>query len=367
MELLFGGHKNKPIKEYNNQINKNEEPQAQSTNLRKRTEYDFPRNGYEEELYEPISYPKNQYNVNNSHATTCKKIIKHENKSMSVELSDGSIINIPKPGEHAQRSLTQQDKVRATLIRLYIEKLTDQEIPDSKKAKGLNPKINPIKHEGPIIILDTTSQDLIDEITSKQKNTVIGVHNFTNRKQLGGGALNGRMAQEESLVYYFPEVLVSYLKLEGNRGRDFFLERGEVMVTKTEKNGSEIVVSASALPWIYSQNQQKVTLNNNDIGANEKESLSLDKYIQIIDNAMLNLIKSACDNGVEVLITGAWGSGVYNNDPKLVAKRFKKILNSPDTTGKLWKENFKSIIFAIPGENSKNHIAYKNTFGENKS
>lgn len=51
MELLFGGHKNKPIKEYNNQINKNEEPQAQSTNLRKRTEYDFPRNGYEEELY----------------------------------------------------------------------------------------------------------------------------------------------------------------------------------------------------------------------------------------------------------------------------------------------------------------------------
>lgn len=189
---------------------------------------------------------------------------------MSVELSDGSIINIPKPGEHAQRSLTQQDKVRATLIRLYIEKLTDQEIPDSKKAKGLNPKINPIKHEGPIIILDTTSQDLIDEITSKQKNTVIGVHNFTKRKQLGGGALNGRMAQEESLVYYFPEVLVSYLKLEGNRGRDFFLERGEVMVTKTEKNGSEIVVSASALPWIYSQNQQKVTLNNNDIGANEK-------------------------------------------------------------------------------------------------
>jgi uncharacterized protein (TIGR02452 family) len=136
------------------------------------------------------------------------------------------------------------------------------------------------------------------------------------------------------------------------------------MITETEKNGSKICILASALPWIYAKNQQRVTLNNNDISQNEKISLSLDQYIQIIDNAILNLIKSACDNGVKLLITGALGSGVCKNNPKTVPKRFKEILNSKDPTGKLWKENFQSIIFAIPGEKSDNYRAYNDVFNK---
>lgn len=54
------------------------------------------------------------------------------------------------------------------------------------------------------------------------------------------------------------------------------------------------------------------------------------------------ILDIAADNKKEVIILGAWGCGVFNNDPELVAKEFKRLLDD------WFKGVFREVIFAIP-------------------
>jgi len=58
----------------------------------------------------------------------------------------------------------------------------------------------------------------------------------------------------------------------------------------------------------------------------------------------------------ETLILGAWGCGVFNNNPKDIANLFHKHLN-----GK-FKNQFKEVVFAIYAKNEKFIEAFKNVF-----
>lgn len=63
------------------------------------------------------------------------------------------------------------------------------------------------------------------------------------------------------------------------------------------------------------------------------------------------LEKEACDT----VILGAFGCGVFGNDPRFVAKTFR-------SQGVL-QRGFSKVIFAIPNELSVNHHAFKEVFG----
>ena len=47
-----------------------------------------------------------------------------------------------------------------------------------------------------------------------------------------------------------------------------------------------------------------------------------------IYNKIKNIFEVATDNGVEVLILGAFGCGAFKNDPYIVAKAFKENIES---------------------------------------
>ncbi|MCD7839842.1 MAG: TIGR02452 family protein, partial [Erysipelotrichaceae bacterium] len=53
---------------------------------------------------------------------------------------------------------------------------------------------------------------------------------------------------------------------------------------------------------------------------------------------------------VEVLILGAWGCGVFKQDPYTMASIFKDLLNDYD---------FDEIIFAVPKGRNNNYDAFK--------
>lgn len=53
------------------------------------------------------------------------------------------------------------------------------------------------------------------------------------------------------------------------------------------------------------------------------------------------MLSLALHQGNEVLILGAWGCGVFKNDPKEIAGLFKKYLH-----GK-YKNKFKRVVFAV--------------------
>ena len=60
----------------------------------------------------------------------------------------------------------------------------------------------------------------------------------------------------------------------------------------------------------------------------------------------------------ETAILGAFGCGVFKNNPEFVAECFKKYLPI---------SNCKNVIFAIPDENSENYKAFLKVFNWRES
>lgn len=81
------------------------------------------------------------------------------------------------------------------------------------------------------------------------------------------------------------------------------------------------------------------SISNQDL-----EKLHVSRFKRILD--------LACAHHVEVLILGAFGCGVFNNPPDVVAHAFKQLL--PD-----YQSNFKVIEFAIySGRNVQNYRVF---------
>jgi uncharacterized protein (TIGR02452 family) len=75
------------------------------------------------------------------------------------------------------------------------------------------------------------------------------------------------------------------------------------------------------------------------------EPLIRDKVKRILDIAL--------DNDHDNIVLGAWGCGVFHNDPKHIAELFKEYL-----TGE-YEGKFNRVVFAIPGKNSSNYQIFE--------
>lgn len=78
------------------------------------------------------------------------------------------------------------------------------------------------------------------------------------------------------------------------------------------------------------------------------------------------ILNIAADQGHEVLVLGAWGCGVFNNEPQDVAEYFKALSDGQ------FKGVFREIVFAIPtgepgtvaGRSAPNYKIFESVFKE---
>lgn len=186
---------------------------------------------------------------------------------------------------------------------------------------------------------------------SKEGNKAC-VLNFASYKNPGGGFIVGSMAQEEALC--LGSNLYNILSSERLFNQFYSINR-----TKLNKGlyGNNLLYS----PDVIFIEEGKVThcdvitcaAPNSGLYLRYNPNLAY-KVPQVISDRINHILYSAYDNDVKTLILGAFGCGVFKNNPKEVAELFKLFLN-----GK-YKGCFEKVIFAIP--NGVNLNVFKGVF-----
>lgn len=197
--------------------------------------------------------------------------------------------------------------------------------------------VSAIKREARIIETENTGQRL-------------AVLNFSSYKHPGGMFLKGSKAQEECLCHesFLYNVLRDkpefYMWNNEHKNKALYLNRAlytPLVVFGGIENGKLCDVITCAAPnKSAAQKYQNVTDKENSKFLTERIKFVLDV---------------ARENKVDVLILGAYGCGVFGQNPREVASIFKHYL---DTTYKC----FDKVIFAIPDGRNRNLFEFKKVF-----
>lgn len=180
----------------------------------------------------------------------------------------------------------------------------------------------------------------------------IGVLNFASAKNPGGGFLNGALAQEESIAVgsglYDTQLKNEKYYLENRNCKtmmytDYMIYSPEVVFIRDESlNLLESPVAANIIT-APAVNYGQVIL--------KKEDTELAKKVMKI--RMRKVLALFAEKKNKNLILGAYGCGVFRNDPNLISDYWKELL---------YEENFVSyfdnIVFAV-FDNSKDQKCFR--------
>lgn len=170
--------------------------------------------------------------------------------------------------------------------------------------------------------------------------------NFASYRHAGGGFITGAWAQEEAICHdsTLYNVLCQfenfYAENEHSLNRSLYTDRAifspGIVFSRGGKQ-SECAVITCAAPNFSAAKGRGVTTSENEAALRQRA----DFVISIAE-------EQSCDT----IILGAWGCGVFGQDPAVMARLFKERLTAT-TIGR--------AVFAIPGQNN-NYTSFKETF-----
>jgi putative RNA 2'-phosphotransferase len=182
--------------------------------------------------------------------------------------------------------------------------------------------------------------------------------NFASAKRPGGGFLHGAQAQEESLarasgLYPCLQTRPEYYA----RNKDF---RSPMYL--------DVVLYSPRVPFFRDDNggwldlpilASVITAAAPNVGELRKQNKFDAEDVELALRTRSELVLAvAAHHRVDRLVLGAWGAGVFGNDPALVAKIFKELLSTT------FAGAFEEVVFAVLGtrETSANHRAFADVF-----
>jgi len=191
--------------------------------------------------------------------------------------------------------------------------------------------------EGKSTVVELVNRDtfVAAEVCHNQGYNNICCLNFASHKRPGGGYLGKAKAQEEDLFRRsnLPELM------DTEEVRKLYPLTG---------------VKAIYCPFVIGSIDNPFCVSVLSLPALVRPSSHQEPEIRA---KIHRIFQIARHNRAEILIIGAWGCGVFGNDPKLIARLFKEVLL------KDFRGVFKKIIVAIPGEMSYNYKAFEEVIG----
>ena len=180
-----------------------------------------------------------------------------------------------------------------------------------------------------ISVINTDSVSAVVEYSKLGKTCVL---NMASYKRPGGGVYNGARAQEECLFRcsnLIQVVPTSFYPLEVNEA--LYTKDAIFFKDKDYEYMEPVVCDVITIAAI--------NLNEN---AKYDPVQNITDYRKITKDKIRLMISMASQNGVKNLIVGAWGCGVFNNDPTTMSQYFSEVL-----IGEGYSVDFYNIVFAI--------------------
>jgi uncharacterized protein (TIGR02452 family) len=182
----------------------------------------------------------------------------------------------------------------------------------------------------------------IEALLQEETSSKIAILNFASAKNPGGGFLGGAVAQEESLARSSSlyATLTKDMKMYlHNRAQSSFLY------------SEYMIYSPNVLFWLNDEGDffkkplmaDVITSPAPNKGAmlQNNRTSEMTQIETVLYTRMEKVLAIAQLQQVEILILGAWGCGVFRNEPKTVAVLFKQIIQEK------YPNAFKRIVFAV--------------------
>lgn len=204
-------------------------------------------------------------------------------------------------------------------------------------------------------------ENVVNRIFKEAPRGKTGVLNFASAVQPGGGFQLGAAAQEETLArcsFLYPELLKfmqDYYDYHQNHlNRYLYSSRliysTDVLFIKNDLLGQEMMTTPVLcdVATIPAPNKSANIYNNPQVSDKEYEE---DLQVKVI-----KILRAFKENGCETIILGAFGCGVFGNNPFLVAKLFRENLMTEE-----FEHAFKKVCFSIFGDDD-NLSAFQSAF-----
>lgn len=188
-----------------------------------------------------------------------------------------------------------------------------------------------------------------------QDGPVCGL-NFASARHPGGGVLNGSIAQEEDLARcstLYRTLVAQKAFYEANRAAENELYTDHIIYSPKVSFFRDEHLALLDAPF----DANIITVPAPNVGAIHRKLLLENKtYEKMAEHVTFTLIRRidyllhvAADNGQRRLVLGAWGCGVFGNDPLEVASSFRMVI--PEFLG-----DFDEIVFAIYDTSDAQHV-----------
>ena len=232
--------------------------------------------------------------------------------------------------------------------------------------KPRNPTAHKKKKLCQIEIDSESTFGVAKRLVKKEKITKTCVLNFASATKPGGGFKNGRTAQEESLARQsalyqslktHPEMYKYNLKNSNNDSfyNDYMIYSSRVPVFRSDvserlfsKNEVfETSVITSAAP------------NLHDVSKYQQERKH---YKTIFYERCRKILLLAIEKHNDAIVLGAYGCGVFENDPRFVSSVFKKLLVKGKNGDEPLGNYFTKVVFSIISSKSENYQVFSKRF-----
>ncbi len=260
-----------------------------------------------------------------------------------------------------QSGLYQNEKGKNVRLRREIEAAIASSVTYDEDSLASRP---PARFESTRIeVTGESTFEAIERATqeSSDEKHHVGCLNFASAKNPGGGFLGGSQAQEEALARasaLYPCLQSQFSNYyEPNRAARSSLYLDRIIVSIRVpffRNDDSRLIETPLLSTV-------VTAPAPNAGAvikNQPEDRN--KIAGVFAKRAEMVLRAAASHEVDTLVLGAWGCGVFRNDPNEVAGIFRDLIQKEGD----YATAFARVIFAVhdPGGKGANYRAFEKAF-----